>query len=112
MASAAGCSRPKMPDPVGAVAVLDGGGDLAFHPDRVGDDEHQHREDAENLHRAEQHELPRVGSKPIYDRLNHRLNPDRHARIAEARPGQSIERGNLGRHLVEQAFDAHKAILA
>ena len=36
----------------------------------------------------------------------------RHARIAQPRPRQSIERGNLSGHLVKQAFDAHKAVLA
>src|ERR1035438_4267154 len=78
--------KTKEADAIWAVAVLDGGRDFALHPDRVGDNEHEHREDAENLQRAEEHGLPRRGSKPIYNRLNHRLNPDRHASIAETHP--------------------------
>ena len=53
--------QAKDADAVGAMAVLDGSRDFALHPDRVGDNEHQHGEDAENLHRAEQHGLPRSG---------------------------------------------------
>src|SRR5262245_24848005 len=34
------------------------------------------------------------------------------ARIAQTSPGQSLESGDLSRHLVEQAFDTHEAILS
>ena len=59
MASAAGCSSPNVPDAVRADAVLDERADPALDPDGVGDDEHQHGERAQNLHRAEQRELSR-----------------------------------------------------
>ena len=32
---------------------------------------------------------PASAAQPIYDRLNHRLDADRHARVAKARPGQA-----------------------
>src|ERR1039457_654791 len=36
----------------------------------------------------------------------------RHAGVAESLPRQTIERGHFLRHLVEKAFDGHKAVLA
>ena len=37
---------------------------------------------------------------------------DRHTRVAQPGPGQAVERRNFLRHLVEQAFDAGKTVLA
>src|SRR5687768_14767410 len=40
------------------------------------------------------------------------LNLRRLTSVAQASPGQTAECCNLGRHLIEQSFNAHKAILS
>src|SRR6267378_1243717 len=40
------------------------------------------------------------------------LDFHRRAGVAQACPRQAVERGNVLRHFVEQAFDRHKAVLA
>src|ERR1035437_5878293 len=40
------------------------------------------------------------------------LNLHRHAGVAKGLPRQTVERGNVLRHLIEQTFNRHKTILA
>src|SRR5208282_1892416 len=40
------------------------------------------------------------------------LDLHRHAGVAESRPRQTVERGNVLRHFVEQTFNRHKTVLA
>src|SRR5882724_13112444 len=41
-----------------------------------------------------------------------KLNRHRHTRVAQSGPGQPVERRNFLRHLVEQPFNAGKAVFA
>src|SRR5277367_1640337 len=41
-----------------------------------------------------------------------KLNCYRRSRVTERRPRQTVERGNVLRHFVEQTFDGHKTVLA
>src|ERR1035437_1157140 len=40
------------------------------------------------------------------------LNLHRHASVAKGLPRQTVERGNVLRHFVEQSFNRHKTVLA
>src|SRR5664279_4954366 len=40
------------------------------------------------------------------------LNWHRHAGVAQSRPHQAVERGNIFRHFVEQTFNRHKTVPA
>src|ERR1043165_606694 len=40
------------------------------------------------------------------------LDLNRHSSVSDPGPRQALERRHLARHLIEQAFDAHEAVLS
>ena len=75
--SAAGCSRPAGPNPVGAAAVLHPGAHLSLHQGQQCHAHHDHREHHQHLDDAEQ-------QKPLH--LRGHDTPDPRARAGHRRP--------------------------